>query len=256
MSETPSPSVRTTGQRGGEPSAESLTNRSSFGSAGRRTRPARSRPADRPDPLAPPRLIISEIGLGVSSPALPGVLAGSAFNGLPEQPRLNVLQLHNQSDVPIGSADLTVELLNPGGKVIEIAIPGDHQIPPGGFLMLYEQSIEVGSALVAIVTGAFLDTDGALLGQFRYPGTVPWELGADVSAKLAVNLVLHSDTAGETAIDTFAANLSPASLGVLRSPRKVACRRRSGLVLPADFEVLHGDLSPSPNVFSRVTGGR
>ncbi|HIP80540.1 MAG TPA: hypothetical protein EYH07_19030 [Kiloniellaceae bacterium] len=204
----------------------------------------------------PTALVISEIGLGVSIPTLPGVLVGPDFNGLADQPRLNVLQFQNRSDAAIGSLGLTVEVLNPSGKVISLAIPSNHEIPARGVLMLYEQSIAVGSALVAIVTGAFLDADGALQSQFRFPGAVPWELGPDVSAKLAVNLVFLAGTAGETGIDTFAANFSPARLRALKSPCQVTCKRRAGLVLPVDFDVLHDDRSPAPNVFSRGVGGQ
>ena len=206
-----------------------------------------------PNPTA---LVISEIGLGVSIPTLPGVLVGPDYNGLADQPRLNVLQFQNRSDAAIGAAGLTVEILNPGGKVISLAIPGDHEIPPRGVLMLYEQSIAVGSALVAIVTGTFLDAEGALQSQFRFPGAVPWELGSDVSAKLAVNLVFLAGTPSETGIDTFAANFSPARLRVLKSPRQVTCRRRAGLVLSVGFDVLHDDRSPEPNVFSRGSAGQ
>ncbi|CAN0454814.1 unnamed protein product, partial [Ectocarpus fasciculatus] len=146
----------------------------------------------------------------------------------------------------------TVELLNPAGDVISMAIPNGFEIPAGGFLVLYEQSAQGEGGVVTLVSGFILDADGALVNAFFLPGVAPWELGSDVTEAIGVNLVFQAGSENETGVDTFAANLPAADLGVFSSPTWVSNETAPDLFPDANFETFFGGLSPSQNIFSRA----
>lgn len=200
-------------------------------------------------PSAPEELVINEIGLGVSFGALPGI------PGEPEVPdgvRLDFIEFYNAATSAVETLDLTVELLNPAGDVVTMGIPDGLVIPAGGFLVIYEQSAAGEGGLETTVFGVVFDAEGVQLDVFLLPGVAPWALGEDTTEALAVNLVFQAGTETETGVDTFAANLPAADLGVLSSPTWVPNETVSELFPNANFETFLGNFTPGQNIFSRV----
>ncbi|CAN0340620.1 unnamed protein product [Ectocarpus sp. 13 AM-2016] len=123
------------------------------------------------------------------------------------------VELTNATGADTVTAATSLEILNPGGVVVTLALPDGITIPAGGFLVLY-QDAAAGDGGDVTVVGRVFDAAGAVVDGFEIPGAAPWALGDDTAAPLAVNLVFD----GTDSLDSFAANLTTAELAGLTAP--------------------------------------
>ncbi|GAB4367138.1 MAG: hypothetical protein Kow00114_25600 [Kiloniellaceae bacterium] len=189
-------------------------------------------------------LVINEIGLGVETSVTVNLVDGEVIlDGV-----MNYVELFNDTGLAFTTGGHGLEFLNPGGAVVALALPDGLEVPPGGFLAVYQFADQPGPT--ANVFGQVFDAAGVLIDAFFLPAEAYWDLGADCSEPLAVNLVQ-----GAESLDTFAANLETADLAGLTDPQW-----QPGPEAPAEFallfETFNGASSPAATVFSRVfTGG-
>lgn len=197
----------------------------------------------------PPTLLINEIGVSAALdiPALSDDDASDITFAAAEVAMVyDFVELYNNTEAETETFATTLEILNPGGTVVEVTLPDGVTIPAGGFLVLY-QDASAGEGGDPTVIGRVFDAAGALVDGFDIAGGAAWELGDDTTAPLAVNLV----SAGSDSLDSFAANLTSADLAVLTAPVWVA----NGLVpgnLDLTFETFNGGFTGDHQVFSRV----
>ncbi|WP_193371563.1 calcium-binding protein [Pelagibius marinus] len=188
-------------------------------------------------------LVINEIGLGVETSVMTTTVDGDGLiDGV-----MNYVELFNDSAKAFTTNGLTLEFLNPGGALVTLALPDGLTVPAGGFLTVH-QVAELMAPTGTVFVQVF-DAAGVLVDFLPLPGETNWELGADCSEALAVNLVQ-----GAESLDTFAANLEQADLAVLTDPQWVP-----GPGAPAPFallfETFNGQSSSAQTIFSRVFGG-
>lgn len=167
----------------------------------------------------PPTLLINEVGVSAALdvPAPPdddSTGAGPAPVILADVAMLyDFVELLNNTEADTQTFETTLEILNPAGTVVTLDLPDGVTIPAGGFLGLY-QDAAAGEGGDATVIGRVFDASGVVVDGFEIADAAPWLLGDDTAAPIAVNLI----SGDGDALDTFAANLTTAELGVLTAP--------------------------------------
>ncbi|HIC79476.1 MAG TPA: hypothetical protein EYP07_00735, partial [Kiloniellaceae bacterium] len=200
----------------------------------------------------PPTLLINEVGVSAALdvPALPdddSTGSGPAPVILADVAMLyDFVELFNNTEADTQTFETTLEILNPAGAVVTLDLPDGVTIPAGGFLGLY-QDAAAGEGGDATVIGRVFDASGVVVDGFEIADAAPWLLGDDTTEPVAVNLI----SGDGDALDTFAANLTTAELGVLSGPVWTP----STLVpdnLDLSLDTFGGRFTGDHQVFSRV----
>ena len=180
----------------------------------------------------PPDFLINEVGVSLFQDVYVPQPDGSVdeVDGI-----RSFIELRNTTGGPAETADLTVEIINPDGELISLSIPGGPVIPEDGYLVISQSATTEGELYLETMFQVFT-ADGLLVSEIVLLGGTPWNLGADTSEALAVNVVFQAGGALEAGVDTFAANLEAADLAPLTSPSFAGEPTETGLGQPpADF---------------------
>ncbi|NIA72030.1 hypothetical protein HBA54_25850 [Pelagibius litoralis] len=213
--------------------------------------------AEAEEELVVPDILINEIGVSLFQV----VEVPQPDGGVdPTDGVRSFIELRNVTGEGAETADLTVQIINPDGELINLGIPGGIVIPDGGFLVLSQVATTEGELFIENSVQVFT-ADGLLVSESVFPGGTPWNLGADTTEPLAVNLVYGLGGEDQTGVDTFAANLEAGDLGPLASPNFAAVPGEPGLGAPPagfgspllnlNFDTFNGLFTGNTQVFSR-----